>query len=119
MVTERTTFGLEAEKLACTWLENRGYKILDQNWRRPWGELDIVTEKDNVIAFIEVKASSMKREGFDPFLRANRTKMHKVCRAAKTWLSQHKYGPDTEWQLDIISGRELNIESIEIADDET
>jgi putative endonuclease len=104
MLTQRTQLGLAAETAACQWLAERGYRILDRNWRRPWGELDIVAcRNDNVVCFVEVKASSHQQAGFDPFLRADGTKMHKVRRTAQTWLAQHRYSADTEWQLDIIS----------------
>jgi putative endonuclease len=103
MLTQRTTFGLAAEEAGCQWLAGRGYRILDRNWRRPWGELDIVAEHDGAVVFVEVKASAKQVEGFDPFLRAGGRKMHKVQRTAQTWLLQHRYGPDTEWQLDVLS----------------
>jgi putative endonuclease len=103
MVTERTQLGLAAEDAACRWLETRGYRILDRNWRRPWGELDIVADRQGVVCFVEVKASRQSAAGFDPFLRADGRKMHKVKRTAQTWLAQHQYGPNTEWQLDVIS----------------
>lgn len=103
MLTERTKLGLSAEEAASRWLEDGGYRILDRNWRRPWGELDIVAELNGVVSFVEVKASARHRAGFDPFLRANSLKMHKVKRTAQTWLSSHRYGADTPWQMDIIS----------------
>lgn len=103
MLTDRTKLGLEAEEATCQWLSKAGYRILDRNWRRPWGELDIVAGRNGVVSFVEVKASSRLLAGFDPFLRADARKMHKVKRTAQTWLASHRYGPDTEWQLDIIS----------------
>ncbi len=103
MLTDRTKLGLEAEEASCRWLTGKGYRILDRNWRRPWGELDIVADRDRIVSFVEVKASARKLAGFDPFLRADARKMHKVKRTAQTWLASHRYGPDTEWQMDIIS----------------
>lgn len=103
MLTNRTKFGLEAEEAACRWLAGGGYRILDRNWRRPWGELDIVADKNGVLSFVEVKAATRRQEGFDPYLRADARKMHKVQRTARTWLSSHRYGPDTPWQMDVIS----------------
>lgn len=103
MVTQKTTLGLAAEEASCQWLTDKGYRILDRNWRRSWGELDIVADFQGVICFIEVKASARLVAGFDPFLRADGRKMHKVRRTAQTWLAQHRYSPDTEWRLDIIS----------------
>lgn len=76
---------------------------MDTNWRKPWGELDIVASRASVVHFVEVKASARRTQGFEPFLRADARKMHKVRRTAQTWLSAHRYGPDTEWQLDVAS----------------
>jgi putative endonuclease len=103
MTTERTKLGLAAEDIACKYLQGQGFQVMDRNWRRPWGELDIVARQNDTIHFIEVKASARQVSGFEPFLRADRRKMHKVQRTAQTWLTWHRYGPDTEWQLDIIS----------------
>ncbi len=103
MPSERTILGLQAESLVADHLRKQGYRILDRNWRRPWGELDVVARRGDTIHFIEVKASRARREGFDPFLRADARKMHKVKRTAQTWLSANRYGPNTEWQMDIAS----------------
>lgn len=46
------------ETLAEKFLMKRGYKILDKNFRRPWGELDIVARRGGKIHFVEVKSSS-------------------------------------------------------------
>ncbi len=103
MVSFWTTFGTSAEEQARQWLTAQGYSILDYNWRRPWGELDVVAEKDSVIHFVEVKASLHQRQGFEPYVRAGTTKMQKVQRTARTWLAQHRPDHDTEWQMDVIS----------------
>ena len=96
-------FGTNAESVVARWLESGGFRILDRNWRRPWGELDIVAEKGGVIRFIEVKASVNQRTGFEPFVRAGAAKMAKVLRTARTWLVAHRYDDTTEWQIDVIS----------------
>ena len=98
-----TTFGLKAETAVAEHLQRLGYRVLDRNWRRPWGELDVVAERHGVVHFVEVKASRIRRDGFDPIVRADARKMHKVKRTGKTWLSAHRYGPDTEWQIDVAS----------------
>ncbi len=98
-----STFGADAETAACRWLEEAGYRILDRNWRRPWGELDIVATRNGVIHFIEVKASVRNTAGFEPFVRAGRAKMARVLRTARTWLAHSHADPNTEWQMDVIS----------------
>lgn len=101
--TARQTLGAAAEQAAQEYLKKLGWRILDANWRKPWGELDIVAEHRGVVHIVEVKASRAYHAGFAPELRANGWKMHKVQRTAQTWLSSHRYSPDTEWQLDIVS----------------
>lgn len=103
MTTERTKLGLAAEEAVCRYLRNRGFSVLDRNWRRPWGELDVVAMCGAVVHFVEVKASSRRLAGFDPFVRADGRKMHKVSRTARTWLAYRRYGPETEWQMDVAS----------------
>ena len=95
--------GAAAEEAACRYLAEQGFRVLDRNWRRPWGELDIVAARGATVHFVEVKAATARYAGFEPFRRADGWKMHKVARTARTWLSANRYGPDTEWQLDIIS----------------
>jgi putative endonuclease len=103
MPTTRTILGLEAEATVATYLQERGYRVLERNWRRPWGELDVIAEKAGVIHFVEVKASRNHVAGFEPFLRANSLKMTKVKRTARTWLAAHQRNPNTEWQMDVAS----------------
>lgn len=103
MPTERMKLGSEAEEGVCRHLQALGYKILDRNWRRPWGELDVVAECHGTLHFIEVKASRTDAAGFSPYLRADARKMHRVFRTARSWLAAHRYGTDIEWQLDVAS----------------
>ncbi|MCH5148030.1 MAG: YraN family protein [Clostridiales bacterium] len=47
--------GKEGEKKARSYLKRRGWKILEKNYKTPFGEIDIIAEKGEVVAFIEVK----------------------------------------------------------------
>lgn len=55
-ITERKRLGNSGEKLAEKFLKKNGYKILNKNFKCPFGEVDIVAAKDGTVAFIEVKA---------------------------------------------------------------
>jgi putative endonuclease len=103
MDDSRAQLGQEAEELISRRLAANGFTVLDRNWRRPWGELDIVARKDGVIHFVEVKASRRYADGFTPELRADERKLIKVRRTARTWLANNCYSPDTEWQIDVAS----------------
>lgn len=95
--------GFLAENIAARYLEKRGYSILELNYRKPWGEIDIIASKEGILVFVEVKANRKIIAGFEPELRANRSKIEKVVRTARTYLAERKYGQDQEWQIDVIS----------------
>lgn len=48
--------GRSGEKTARSYLRKRGWKILEKNFRTPFGEIDIIAQKGDIIAFTEVKA---------------------------------------------------------------
>lgn len=56
--TEKRRIGDIGENIACEFLKRRGFVILDRNYLRKWGELDIVAKKEGIIHFIEVKSVS-------------------------------------------------------------
>ena len=56
--TEKGKTGALGETLAAKFLESKGYKVLKRNYRKPWGEIDIICEKGNTIRFVEVKTVS-------------------------------------------------------------
>ena len=101
-VTERSRFGTLAEKYASEFLKARNYTILAVNYRKPWGEIDIIAQKEGVLVFAEVKANSREMAGFEPELRVNRKKLKRIIRAARTYIDEKRH-QDKEWQIDIIS----------------
>lgn len=55
--------GSIGEQLAANYIKDKGYYILDRNYRTKLGELDIIAKKDNIIAFIEVKTRTSNAFG--------------------------------------------------------
>ncbi len=60
--SEKRRFGNLGEDLCEMFLVKQGYKILDRNYLKKWGELDLISEKDAIIHFIEVKSQNISRE---------------------------------------------------------
>ena len=56
MTTARRAFGDLGERLAVQHLEANGYEVVDRNYRRAEGEIDIIARSGDTLAFIEVKA---------------------------------------------------------------
>lgn len=95
--------GFLAENIAARYLEGGGYEVIDKNYRKPWGEIDIIARKDGAVIFVEVKASGHKAEGLDPEVRVDWKKMAKIKRVAAFYLENEFGDMEREWQIDIIS----------------
>lgn len=50
-----TEMGRRGETAVCSYLMERGYKILTRNYRIRGGEIDIIAQKEEILAFVEVK----------------------------------------------------------------
>ena len=102
--------GVIGENIASIFLEKRGFKIIARNYRKKWGEIDIVAQKSNVYRFIEVKSVSCEtgidrvtRETIRPEDNMHRYKFSKLLKTIETYLLEK--GIDSEWQLDLVTVR--------------
>jgi putative endonuclease len=100
--------GKMGEEAVANHLKRKGYRILDRNYRKKWGELDIVTEKGGIIHFVEVKTVSyetnnryVSRETWMPEENVQHKKLQRLIRTIESWILEHKYGG--EWQIDVAS----------------
>ncbi len=57
-MAEHNELGKKGEQLAIEYLLKKGYKIRDKNWRYQKAEVDIIAEKDGILAVVEVKTRS-------------------------------------------------------------
>ncbi len=101
MLTAKTKLGNLGEEIAANYLKKLGYQILDRNYRKKWGELDIVAKFKKDIIFIEVK-SQEKGTKFFPAQNVTYSKQQRLIRAARTWLSENRIPPEGQWQIDVI-----------------
>ena len=65
--SEKRQFGNFAEDIASMFLMKRGHKIIERNYLKKWGELDIVSRENNQIHFIEVKSQRVSCETNNKF----------------------------------------------------
>ncbi len=78
--------GLRAEWIAAALLTVKGYRILARKFFVTGGEVDLIAQRGDTIAFIEVKA----RRDFDAALLAiDATKRRRIARAARVWVARH------------------------------
>jgi putative endonuclease len=78
--------GDRGEDLAAQYLESRGYSLVARNWRRRWGEIDLIALKGGIMIFCEVKCSRYEGETH-PEIRVDRTKQIKLARLARAYLA--------------------------------
>ena len=83
-------FGKYSEDLATQSLTQQGYKILERNFRTPWGEIDIIAEEGDTLCFIEVKARNTRFEEF-PLEAVSRIKQRKLIRVAWGYLKKNNF----------------------------
>ncbi len=118
------------EKIACYYLENKGFKILERNYFKNWtavkkGEIDIIAKPrrsifgtlrgkgDNTIHFIEVKTvqqvfnrqKAPLERGFLPEEKVDFQKQKKLIKLAQSWLLENNISLESKWQIDVISIR--------------
>jgi len=96
--------GFLAENIAARYLEGGGYEILAKNYRRPWGEIDIIAKAGETTVFVEVKANRQEFAGdFNPEARVDEQKIHKIKRTAMLYLERELGNMEVEWQIDIVA----------------
>jgi uncharacterized protein (TIGR00252 family) len=93
--------GRSAEAVAAEWLEERGFQIVDRNWRTRWCELDIVARRGDTTHIVEVKYR--RRADFGTgFEYITADKMRRLRRAAVMWLGRHR-ATGVAYQIDVIA----------------
>ncbi len=96
-----TDAGRRAEGVAADWLMQRGFSVLDRNWRTRTCEIDIVALHNYRIHFVEVKyrRSNLYGSGIESVTPA---KIVRLRKAAREWLHAHP-GKIYPFQIDVMA----------------
>jgi len=94
-----TEKGRKAEDAAACYLQHHGYDILDRNARGGRGELDIVAQAGDVLAFVEVKAHKYRDSSLEA---VHAGKCERLRSAALAWLSKHPKYTTLQCRFDLI-----------------
>ncbi len=78
--------GRLAERLALALLRLKGYRILEQRYKTPVGEIDIIARKKDALVFVEVKARRRMRDAIESIGVRQR---QRITRAAEAYLARH------------------------------
>lgn len=102
MTNERKKLGAWGESVAATHLEANGYTIVTRNWRVREGEIDIVAQRGDHLALVEVKTRRGRAAG-TPEDAITPRKAQKMLLVAQRYLSKNDLDDETELSLDVVA----------------
>ncbi|VAW13469.1 hypothetical protein MNBD_BACTEROID05-323 [hydrothermal vent metagenome] len=118
--THKQKIGKIGEDIACKFLAKRGFTVLERNFWKKWGEIDIVVEKDKVLHFVEVKTVSHDsgascsascpackevkscHDNYRPEDNLHPWKLKRLSRTIQTYLLEKDIFEEDEWRFDVI-----------------
>ncbi|EGK13451.1 YraN family protein [Kroppenstedtia eburnea] len=115
----RRETGQIGEALAARYLENKGYTILETNWRNRYGELDLIAEREGELVIVEVRTTRGRQYGYG-FQSIDRRKQQQVRKLALAYL-QSRQSQTASFRIDVVSvllspaGDPLRIDHLEAA----
>jgi len=119
-LTEKRKTGNLGEDLACRFLMKHGFQIIDRNYLKKCGEIDIIAKKDSKIHFIEVKSVSCEiissvspetsdNNHFRPEDNIHAWKLQRLYKTIELYLIEKgvsglpAQAGETDWQIDVIT----------------
>lgn len=117
--TEKRKIGDIGENIACRFLVKRGFEIVEQNYSKKWGEIDIIARKAGKLHFVEVKSVTRENlknvspacparetDGYRPEDNLHPWKLKRLSRVIQTYLLGYKgnreVSHETDWQFDVV-----------------
>ena len=91
--------GKWGEETAVDYLKQKGYEIVGQNIRTPYGEIDIVAKQGDITLFVEVKTRTSNKMGLPEESITARKREHMIA-CAEHYAAEHEID---HWQIDVIS----------------
>lgn len=115
-MAKHNILGRNGESLAAEYLKNKGYTVLDRNWRSGHKELDLVVRNESTLVVVEVKTRSGIRFG-NPEDAVNGRKIYRTVMAADAYIRSKCL--DMNVRFDIVTiidnGGQVTVEHIEDA----
>lgn len=99
----RKETGRRGEDIAVSYLTEKGYNLIQRNWRCATGELDIIMEEAETIIFVEVRTRRGRQFG-TPEESITPAKQTRLIELAETYL-QATDDPDRPWRIDVVAIR--------------
>jgi putative endonuclease len=97
------------EEKACEFLKSKGYQIIKRNYRKPWGEIDIIAiTPDKTLVFFEVKTIRQFTDpeaSLKPEDNLSQAKLKKIRRSAQMFSAKHSdlIREEKGWRIDLLA----------------
>jgi putative endonuclease len=98
---DKKAIGMNGEQAAAAFLKNKGYKIIQPNYRVAGAEVDLVASTGDILCFVEVKTRKTCDFG-TPEAFVTRPKQLKIIRAARFFRARKPYR-DFRVRFDVVS----------------
>lgn len=98
---KRRETGALGERIACDFLGENGYEILENNYRCPEGEIDIIAKQEDTLVFVEVRTKKSRLFG-SPEESITPVKREKLRTLAQYYRQEHENLP-LNWRIDVVA----------------
>lgn len=102
MAENKRAVGASKEDMACAYLKEQGFTILQRNFRSRTGEIDIVCREGRYLVFTEVKYRRTAKNGA-PEEAVGPLKQRKIVETARFYLARFAVSPDTDIRFDVVA----------------
>ncbi len=97
----KRSIGFEKEALARKYLEQNGYKMIEQNFYHRGGEIDIVAQNEGYLVFVEVKYRATAEQGM-PEEAITPKKQQAMYHTAQYYMLRHGFSEETPCRFDVV-----------------
>ena len=108
-MSKHNELGKFGEELAADCLLQKGYKILETNWRFQKAEVDIIASKEDWLIAVEVKTRSTNEFG-DPQDFVNKKKIKLLVQAIDEYVNRHQLEAEVRFDIVAITVNEKQLE---------
>jgi putative endonuclease len=108
--------GKRGENLAVEFLQEKGYQVIERNWRHHHLELDIIATKEGMLHIVEVKTRYSLQFGW-PEQSISKNKMRFLKNAAEAYQFQHKKWKHLQFNVVAITLEENNVKEFLFLED--
>lgn len=100
MAAVKQQLGELGERIAERWLRRQGWRVVQRRFRSGHRDIDLVMEREGLVAFVEVKARRGPQFG-GPVEAVNWAKQRELSRSAQVWVDRHGR-PHEAYRFDVV-----------------